>query len=586
MPDPVAVPPDVAEQARKALAERARTAGITGASRRAVMCAMELSQAPFVPAETLELVGAWHAANPHATTPDGRCTRLAGLYGGAAGKRWARDYEALPTTSWLSEESATLEAFPQAWPDDRLPARQSAASTGGAMIALFPDNAASLAVDGGDLASELHVTLAFLGDDATALAEADIEAARAAAAYAAGVRSEPLTLKAIGAGCLGDSDPPATVLILQQADGDGTDHQDGVSAVAAAVRAELNDYGSEGWPAEHDGFIPHLTLGYGVPLEAAQALVGQKITFSQGPTLVVAGARETQPWTTRPAAPAQAAAITADPLRAMSEKAQRARDRLEERLMAAAQVAMRDAVRRAGVKVTQRASRRSNAAKAAVAAAKGKWTPAVLAAVGMTEADLIRQAFDSLGERYEGWVLQAAKDQLRAVADVLGIPQDEMLARMQLRMDSVASAATLRLNEDLTRWAYRLLAEPEPTFGDIGEVPVDPTLPRSILQRSLALADGRTAEAPYGDGLLLEAWLTYDPDAPIEVVTWECGAPARPFPPHHDLCGTVTEWADYAGTFGADAGSFPRGETYWFPGDHDGCECDYSFDYRAARGAA
>ncbi len=403
MPDPVAVPPDVAEQARKALAERARTAGIEGANRQAVVCAMELAQAPFVSTDTLALVGAWHAANPHAVTGDGRCTRLAGLYGGAAGKRWALDHEAVPTTSWLAEESATLDAFPTAWPDDRAPVEQAA---------VMP--------------------------------------------------------------------------------------------------------------------------------------------------------------------------VAEDPLAVMAEKAHAARSRLEERVTAAAQVAMRDALRRAGVKITQRASRRSKAAKDAVAAAQGRWTPAVLAATGMTEQDLIRQAFDSLGERYEQWVVDAARAQLRAVASVLGIPNDEMLARMRLRTADIAKASSLRLNEDLTRWAYRLLAEPEPSFGDVGEVPVDPTLPRSILEPSLALADGRSTTAPYGDGLLLEAWLTFDPNAPVEVVQWECGDPARPFPPHHDLCGTVTEWADYAGTYQSDASGFPRGETYWFPGDHTGCECSYAYSYRAA----
>ena len=765
MSDAVPVPPAVAEQARAALAERTRNAGIPGASRQAVMCALELAQAPYVPEDTLALVGAWHAANPRATTADGRCTRLAGMYGGAPGRKWALDQAAMPAVSWLAEESATLEAMTAA-PDHQ-----------GGMIALYPDDAEQLTVTGGEPADELHVTLAFVAEDAATLHPDAVAAIESAAENGAGLRSAPLLLTVVGAGTLGDSEPPATVLFLQQ-EGHGG-YQDGVAAVARAVRAELDDYGSEGFPVEHDAFIPHMTIAYsdlygaprnasagparlrgtpaggvcrhgwtdghampdlaenasktaaigvptvntsssagvtggdgGVPgssdragrgrassvpdqavpnsgpsrggqgtepressrqgtdagsvlgpqdpLRAPQqprvgsvlgvhegsdgalagtqpgqgrglqpigsrqgdappsgasvradgegagcpsclaeakaaaaagltperlrahvkSLIGKQIKFSEGPTVRLGDVRQAHPWKGgKTAAVVGAAAV--DSLAVLGERAQRARRRLEERTMAAAQVAMRDALRRAGVKIIQKSARRSTAAKAAVKAADGKWTPAVLAAAGITEQDLIRQAFDSLGERYEQWVLQAATDQLRAVAATLGLPPEEVLSRMSLRMGDVASAARTRLNEDLTKWAYRLLAEPVPSFGDVGEVPVDPTMPRSILQPSLSLADGRNIGAPNGEGLLIEAWLTFDPNAPVEVVTWECGSPARPFPPHQELCGTSTQWADYDSVFAADVGSFPRGESIWFPGDHTGCLCSSSYTYIA-----
>lgn len=412
MPEAITVPTAVAEQAKAALAERARNEGIEGATRRAVVCALELAQSPFVGEETLDLVWAWHAANPHATTPDGRCTRLAGLYGGAEGKRWALEQQAVPTVSWLPEESATLESL--------LPTSSP------------PREGAGLAVSGS-----------------------------------------------------------------------GT-------------------------------------------LDAATA------------------------------------ALTEDRLVVLSRQAHRARRRLEDRLAAAAAVVMRDALRRAGAKVAQRAARRSNSAKDAVAAANGHWTPAVLAAVGITEQDLLRQAFDSLGERYEAWVVEAAAAQVRAVASALGLPAEEVMERMKGRMGELASASRLRLNKDLTSWAQNLLRDPIPTFGDVGEVPVDATLPRSILQPALSIADGRRVSldgSPSGDGLLIESWLTYDQNAPIEVLTWRHGGSTRPFEPHLQLDGQQTYWADYESTFAADVGSFPRGERYWFVGDHAGCSCSEDFSY-------
>lgn len=530
---------------------------------------MELAQAPFVAPAVLDLIGAWHSANPNATTVDGRCTKLAGLYGGAAGRTWALERAAVPTVSWLQEESATLDAM------------TAAPVNKGGMIALYPDTPDALTVDGGDPADELHVTLAFVAEDAAVLLPDDVTAIGNAAAAGAAVRSEPLLLTVVGAGTLGDSEPPATVLFLQQSDGDGTDHQDGVSTVAAVIRGELNDYGSEAFPAEHDGFIPHMTVGYGTPVADAQRLVGEQIKFSTGPTVQLGDIRQPHDWNGGAVtAAARNPAGDPTPLHTLARKATKARQRLATRVQAAAQVALRDALRRAGVKVVQKASRRSQAAKAAVAACGGRWTPAVLAAAGVTEQDLLRQAFDALGEKYEQWVIDAATEQLRAVADVLGLDTEAVLARMEHRMQDVARAASARLNEDLTQWAYRLLAEPEPSFGDVGEIPVDTTLPPSILQPSLALADGRNAEAPYGDGLLLEAWVTYDPQAPVEMITWVHGDPARPFEPHEALDGTTALWADYADVMNNDA-SFPRDSIY-FPGDHLGCTCDYVYSYTTA----
>jgi 2'-5' RNA ligase len=545
------------------LAERARLGGLPGASRQAVVCALELAQAPFVADDTLRLVGAWFAANPHSVAPDGRCTRLAGLYGGAEGKLWALSQDAVPVVSWLAEESATLEAM------TAMPANK------GGMIALFPDDPEQYVVPGGDPADELHVTLAFVAEDAASLIPADVAAIEDAAVYGAGVRTSPLLLTIVGAGTLGDSDPPATVVFLQQADGDGTDHQDGISAVASAVRAELNDYGSEGFPPEHDGFIPHMTVGYGTPIADAQALVGKQVKFSTGPTVELGDIRQPHPWDGR-GTPVAVAAATSDPLQTLAREAQRARDRLRERTLAAAQVTMRDAIRRAGVKVVQKAARRSAASKAAVAAANGKWTPAVLAAAGLHEQDLVRQAFDSLGDRFESWAVDAATAQVKAVAAALGISAAAAIKRLGPRIRDLAAAARVRLNDDLTQWAYRLLEDPEPSFGDVGEQPKDPTLPMSILTAALLLADGRnvpTDGSPAGPGLVVETWATYDPNPPVETVTWLWGGSDRPFEPHVDLDGVESTWDDYEDTFAKDASEFPAGAPYWFAGDHLGCSC-------------
>lgn len=575
----VPVPPEVAEQARAALAERAKNEGIVGNSKTAVVCALELAQSPFVAESTLALVGAWHSANPNATTTDGRCTRLAGLYGGAAGRRWALEQSALPTTSWLTEESATLDALipktaaPETGEgDEGLPPgkHENTVAAGIAVVALDTGRVLMLqrCMDPEDPAAGMwEVPGGKIDPGESPLDAAEREFAEETGHPAPGIRVGDEWLSPNGVYALFCHVVAAERDVRLNLDADdrmvgNPDDPDGAEIEVVAW-----------WLPEHMKDNPALreeARGWFPWDELAQMPEKVKIPTAQ-----------------------TAAYVTEDEARSaayrdMTVRAQRARDRLEERLSAAAQVAMRDALRRAGAKVVQRASRRSNAAKAAVAAANGRWTPAVLAAVGITEADLIRQAFDSLGERYETWVLQAAAEQLRAVANILGLPSETVIARMQTRMDAVAAASRARLNEDLTKWAYRLLAEPSPSFGDVGEVPVDPTLPKSILRPALSLADGRRVAAdgdPTGEGLLLEAWLTFDADAPVEMVVWRCGDPARPFPPHHELCDTTVAWADYASVFASDAGSFPRGETYWFPGDHAGCECSEEYTYVSAREA-
>ena len=48
----------------------------------------------------------------------------------------------------------------------------------GGMLALVPDNADALAVEGGDPAGELHLTLLYLGDDVTGWGEGQADRLR------------------------------------------------------------------------------------------------------------------------------------------------------------------------------------------------------------------------------------------------------------------------------------------------------------------------------------------------------------------------------------------------------------------------
>lgn len=138
------------------------------------------------------------------------------------------------------------------------------------MVALAPANPEQLAVEGGDPAEELHITLFFLGDDVTVMNPAAVEAVQLGAARAA--KSVPDVVSVAGVGMLGDSEPKATVLFLNGAI---------ISNAREALTAEMWDYGSEEFPPQFEPFIPHMTLGYGLDPNDFEHLVGQEILLDR-----------------------------------------------------------------------------------------------------------------------------------------------------------------------------------------------------------------------------------------------------------------------------------------------------------------
>ena len=61
--------------------------------------------------------------------------------------------------------------------------------------------------------------------------------------------------------------------------------------------------------------------------------------------------------------------------------------------------------------------------------------------------------------------------------------------------------------------------------------------------------------------------------------TWEVGDPQRPFEPHQELDGvTWFSWEEFDKLDVNAADSWLPGNVY-FPGDHDGCQCEYSIEF-------
>lgn len=126
----------------------------------------------------------------------------------------------------------------------------------GAMIALVPaaEDAARLAIEGGDPADEMHCTLAYLGEAAEWTPE-QIDAVHAAVAEL--VPSGPILGEVWGHASFNPNSPDkeqcAVYLVAA----------DGLSDFRQAILGAAMDSGPV--PEQHDGFVPHLTAGYNLP---------------------------------------------------------------------------------------------------------------------------------------------------------------------------------------------------------------------------------------------------------------------------------------------------------------------------------
>lgn len=176
---------------------------------------------------------------------------------------------------------------------DDMPGAEPERRTDG-MIALVPSNPNMLRVPGGDPAEQLHLTLAYLGDEVdqwepeqvaaihrlareavdwnfqhamrVAEAEANGEDPPRPESYRSPAQRGPLTGNVFSHAVFnpnGDNGfKPATVYLL-----DGTADRQDIEWLAVDMQnAARNAIGSALFPRQHTPYVPHVTAGYGVPV--------------------------------------------------------------------------------------------------------------------------------------------------------------------------------------------------------------------------------------------------------------------------------------------------------------------------------
>jgi hypothetical protein len=279
---------------------------------------------------------------------------------------------------------------------------------------------------------------------------------------------------------------------------------------------------------------------------------------------------------------------------------------LRERILAAADQAMRAALDRAGNKIKARVQRTTGGSIStqrriadAVPARLVAQTvgPDTLARNGITEASLVEGAFDSLLTDIKTWMDVAFVRAVKAVADVAGTSPGALEeARQAHQHNSAAAIEWIRGN--LIALAGTRLYDPNPAGPNTGEH--DPTvlIPASMVRAAVAVAGGA---APKGGTIaggvtaggtwvsLAAGPVTAHDGSPLGgigtgptlmgLVTggggqvsgyeWDYGGGARSeFKPHLDLSGTTVEHTD--DDKWANPADFPPTD-HLFPGDHEGC---------------
>lgn len=265
---------------------------------------------------------------------------------------------------------------------------------------------------------------------------------------------------------------------------------------------------------------------------------------------------------------------------------------LTTRLLAQADTAMARALDRAGAKLRTKALRASPAHQGVVAAVASNRDvaavlgPGVVATLGLSPDELLDGAFDEVTTRFRAGVGRAQAATLEDLRRA-GL-SDDAADELHDRQTSARDVATAAFTAALIALAIDRIYNPHPEAPPAGEHDTELTVPTSLIRSAMTSAGGATgrqtdggtvvtgaAETPVS-GVALGADVTdavSGMGATIVTWTWDYGDEStrtRGFDGHLELAGQdFTSWDDDLLLNPLD---WPVA-THYFPGDHDGCQC-------------
>jgi hypothetical protein len=229
--------------------------------------------------------------------------------------------------------------------------------------------------------------------------------------------------------------------------------------------------------------------------------------------------------------------------------------------------------------------------------------PALVAQAGFTDGDLLGvDPWATLGQQFLTWGADAQKRSLDKVAAIVSL-SDSARADVELGQDAALHAAWDWLRDQLDALSVRRLYEAVPSAPDRGEFDATCSIPVGLIRQAIARAGGATGivtgqtvrGAAQKGGLDVtpqdSIYVALDNSSPlggigtgadmmnvladgsvgVDAYEWTYGPAMRvhPFEEHEALDGEIFD------TFDSDvlaAGDWIG--DFYFPGDHDGCNCD------------
>lgn len=265
--------------------------------------------------------------------------------------------------------------------------------------------------------------------------------------------------------------------------------------------------------------------------------------------------------------------------------------RLRDRLQLRASEAMNSALRVAGNRLKQKVQ--GNAVMRAMV--KGVDPLSVVEALGSDPAlvaaggdgtSLMDGSFDEVGFDFDVWTRQAQNQVAKLIQQYGGDPEavQAALERFQRHQEANRDTAKAAFVAGLVALATHRLFTPD-GMPDTGEYNARLAVPAGIIRSALSTAGGSSGpgraptDVPAATDLGVAGGIALGPDAleavaeigvSVDAWEWTVGDPDRPFEPHQMLDGT--QFSSFDDPVLANNEAWPP-ETFFWPGDHDGCEC-------------
>ena len=217
--------------------------------------------------------------------------------------------------------------------------------------------------------------------------------------------------------------------------------------------------------------------------------------------------------------------------------------------------------------------------------------PDVVAASGVDAEALMGEDWSTLRGQFHDWTAQAQAQALITATRMAGLEEtDPRVVRAKAQMGKDRERAWEVMAAALGALGTHLLFNPDPNAGptDWADLNPDTLIQTGVIRAALGVAGGNDLGtdaagnavselgAPVGQigtGATIGELLT-SAQMVTQGYTWEhASLTQHPFEPHEDLDGV--EFTSFDSDQLANTSGFP-GNAFYFPGDHQGCGCDFA----------